>query len=78
MTSSTSSNIKGLPDSNPILKKGIRVADMMFVAIPESIVRELQIDEQVWFEEIPTSGGIFLKISRCSDSLALHKTGKEM
>ena len=62
----TSSSNIGLPDSNnPIWKKPHRISsDMMVVAIPESIVQRLQIDEQrTWFEEIPTSEGIFLKIS---------------
>ncbi|MFZ0510582.1 MAG: hypothetical protein WAM14_03160 [Candidatus Nitrosopolaris sp.] len=81
MTSS-SSNIKGLSDSdnkeNSIWKKPIRISNMMVVVIQESIVQKLQIDEEyVWFEEIPTSEGIFLKISRCSESLALPKMGKE-
>jgi hypothetical protein len=80
MTTS-SSNIKGLPDSNndiSILKSSIRVSDTMVVVIHESIVRKLRIDErQTLFEEIPTSERIFLRVSRCSDSLALPKTGKE-
>jgi len=64
----TSSSNIGLPDSNnknPIWKKPHRISpDMMVVAIPESIVQQLHIDEQgTWFEEIPTETGIFLKIS---------------
>ncbi|MFZ0510815.1 MAG: hypothetical protein WAM14_04345 [Candidatus Nitrosopolaris sp.] len=61
-----SSNIKGFPDSNPICKKVIRVGDQpsaMVVVLHESIVKQLHIDEECWFEEIPTSEGILLKIS---------------
>jgi hypothetical protein len=65
MTTS-SSNIKGLPDSNnknPLWKEPIRVANATVVIIDESIVQKLQIDEQHTFlEKIPTSEGI-LKIS---------------
>ena len=64
----TSSSNIGLPDSNnknPIWKKPHRISpDTMVVAIPESIVQQLHIDDEcTWFEEIPTSEGIFLKIS---------------
>ena len=78
----SSSNINGFPDSNnenSIWKKAIRVGDQrpaIVVVIHESIVQQLHIDEQCWFEEIPTSEGILLRISRCSDSLALPKIGK--
>jgi hypothetical protein len=63
----TSSSNIGLPDSNnkkPICKKPIRIShDMMVVAIPESIVQQLHIDEQrTWFQEIVTSEVIILKI----------------
>ncbi|MGB6533809.1 MAG: hypothetical protein WBF33_37480 [Candidatus Nitrosopolaris sp.] len=66
MNTSSSSNINRLSDShnkNPIRKKPIRVGDMMFLAIPDSIVEKLHIDEDSWFEQIPTIEGIFLKIS---------------
>ncbi|MGA9149928.1 MAG: hypothetical protein WBZ36_05060 [Candidatus Nitrosopolaris sp.] len=48
-----------------IIHHTIRVSpNMMVVAIPESIVQQLHIDEQrTWFEEICTETGIFLKIS---------------
>jgi hypothetical protein len=68
LDTSPASNINGLANSNnknPIWKKPHRISpNMMVVAIPESIVQQLHIDEQqTWFEEIPTSEGIFLKIS---------------
>lgn len=69
----SSSNIKGLPDSNnnyQIWKKVIRVGDnppAMVVVIDESIAKQLHINENTWVEEIATSEGIFLKISRRSD-----------
>jgi hypothetical protein len=77
----SSSDIKGLPDSNnrnPILKRLIRISDTMgVVPIPDSVIKKLHIDEEcTWFEVIPTSEGILLKISLCSDSLALPKIGK--
>lgn len=65
----SSSNIKGLPDSNnnyPIWKKVIRIGDKppaMVVVIDESIVKELAIDEQCWLEQIRMRGGIFLRVS---------------
>ena len=59
MGNSSSDNIK-----NPILKKAIRISDtMVIVPIHESIAKEQQIDEETWFEQISTNGGIFLKIS---------------
>jgi hypothetical protein len=74
----------GLPVSNnknPILKKVIRVGDqprMMLVALHESIVEQLAIDEQCWFEQIATSEEIILKISRCPESLTPQsKNGKK-
>jgi len=36
---------------------------MVIVPIHESIAKEQQIDEETWFEQISTNGGIFLKIS---------------
>ncbi|MGC2682225.1 MAG: hypothetical protein WA323_10180 [Candidatus Nitrosopolaris sp.] len=89
------SNIKSLPDSdtkNPIWKKVIRFGDqppVMVAVIHESIVQDLHINENTWFEEIPTSQGIFLKISpkievsydskisQCSESLGRSKIDKE-
>jgi hypothetical protein len=71
------------PDSNnknPIWKKVICVGDeppAMVAVIDESIVKQLNIDEKCWLEEIPTSEGIFLRISRCSESVALPKARKE-
>jgi hypothetical protein len=63
---SSSSSYKGLADSrkkNPIRKKPILIGDTIFVALPDSIVEELHIDEQQTFEVIPTSRGIYLQIS---------------
>jgi hypothetical protein len=72
---SSFSNIKSLPDSNPILKKIIRIGDQpptMVVVLHESIVEQLDIDEQCWFEQIPTSEGIFkissMKIASSDDA----------
>jgi hypothetical protein len=66
----SSSNIKGLTGSNkenPIFKKAIRIGDeqppVIVAVIHESIVQDLHINENTWFEEIPTSEGIFLKLS---------------
>jgi len=62
----SSSNIKGFPESNP-RKKVICIGGQppaMVVLIHDSIVKQLHIDEQCWFEEIPVSNGIFLKFSK--------------
>jgi hypothetical protein len=63
-------SIKGLwrQDSNnsdSVWKKPIRISpSLMVVAIPESIVQLLHLDDQrTWFEQIPTREGLFLKIS---------------
>jgi hypothetical protein len=64
--SASSSNIKGYPnsDKNPIWKKPIRISDnITVIAIPESIVQKLEIDEDTWFELTATIGEIILKIS---------------
>jgi hypothetical protein len=37
-----------------------------FVVIDEVLVRQLHIDENTWFEEVPDENGIFLRIRRCS------------
>jgi hypothetical protein len=61
----SSSAINGFSDStnkNPIWKKPILVGDTMFLAIAKSIVEQLQIDEHCWLEQIPTNGGIYMKI----------------
>jgi hypothetical protein len=75
---------KEIPDSNNksrIWKKVICVggepARTMVVIIHDSIVKQLHIDENCWFEEIPTSEGVVLKLSRSSEPLALPRTGKE-
>jgi hypothetical protein len=76
-------SIKGLrsPDSNndnTIWKKPIRIGQVVLAPIAESLVKKLEIDEKyTWFEEIPTSEGILLKITQCSEFLALPKSGKE-
>jgi hypothetical protein len=63
----TSPNIKRLLDSNgnSIYHHAIRIGpNAMVVMLDESIVKKLCIDEQdTWFEQIPTSRGIFLAIS---------------
>lgn len=62
----SSSSIKDFPHSNnkgTIWKKLILVGDTMFLPIHESIIQQLHIDEQCWLEQVPTSEGIFLKIS---------------
>lgn len=67
-------NIKGIDSvkKKPIWKKAIRVGPLVLVRIHESILNELHIDEtSSWFEEILTSEGILLKVSRCSESSAL-------
>jgi hypothetical protein len=69
--STSSSNIKGFADSNDedsIWKKPIRISDnMMVVAIPESIVQKLHINEQdTWFELIPTSDQAAIILKICS------------
>jgi hypothetical protein len=71
LTRDTSSNIKTIPDRHnkrPVWKKFFRVGDAMVAIIDESIVELMQIDEDCWLQEIPTSEGILLKISRCSES----------
>jgi len=63
-------NINTLPDpsnENPIRKKVICIGGQphaMVVFIHDSIVKQLHIDEECWFEEIPVTNGIFLKISK--------------
>ncbi len=79
MTIISSSNINDIADSNNkniVLKKVIRVGPLVLVPIHESIAKELRIDDNSWLEQISTSEGIFLKISRCSEFLALPKTGE--
>jgi|SRR5215469_2657621 len=58
----TSSNIKGSNNKNPICRQPILIGDTMFLPIPEPIAQQLHIDEHCWLEQIPTSEGIFLKI----------------
>jgi hypothetical protein len=49
---------------NP-LKKAHRLSDKTFVVIDESLVQRLAIDENnTWFEQQSTEGGILLKIIR--------------
>lgn len=66
----TLSPSKGPPDSsnkNPILKKVIPVGEnppAMLVVLHESIVKAFAIDQECWLEQIPTSEGILLKITR--------------
>ena len=57
-------------NKNPICKKVFLIGDnppMMVVVLHESIAQQLRIDENTWLEEIATSEGIFLKISRRPD-----------
>jgi hypothetical protein len=67
MGNSSSSDINTFLDStqvSPVLKKPIRISETMTVVpITEPIIKKLHIDEEIWFEEIPTSEGILLKIS---------------
>ncbi|MFZ0510893.1 MAG: hypothetical protein WAM14_04735 [Candidatus Nitrosopolaris sp.] len=67
MNTSPSYNIKCIADSNnenSIYHPAIRVgANAMVVIIDESIVQKLHINEECWFEQIPTSDGIILRIS---------------
>jgi hypothetical protein len=66
MSSSSSSN-KILADSNCIYKKVIRIGDQpptMLVFLKESIVQQLDIDENTSFDQIATSQGVLLKISK--------------
>jgi hypothetical protein len=81
MTISPSDIKANTNNKNSIWKKVIGVGDKpsaMVVVIDESLVKKFQIDEQyTWFEEIPTSDGILLKITQCSEPLALPKSGKE-
>jgi hypothetical protein len=75
MNNSTSNDIKG-----PICKKVFLIGDnppVMVAVLHEDIAKQLHIDENTWFEEIATSDGILLKISRCSESLALHRETSE-
>ena len=72
LTRVTSSNIKSVPhtpNKRPIWKKVFRVGEAMVLIIDESIVELLDIDEDCWVEEVATSEGILLKISRHSESL---------
>jgi hypothetical protein len=36
-----------------------------FVVIDEDLVRQLQIDENTWFEQVADENGIVLRIRRC-------------
>jgi hypothetical protein len=75
MSTSSSSHINEVPNSNKknsIWKKAIRVGPLVLVPLHESIVKELHIDEtSSWFEEVSTSEGILLRVSRCSESSGL-------
>jgi hypothetical protein len=66
MDSSSSYNINGHTSSNPIFKKVIRLGQppTMLVFLKESIVRQFDIDEHTSVEQIPTSQGVLLKISK--------------
>jgi hypothetical protein len=61
MVDSYSSNIN---NRNPIWKKAIRIGSAVVAPIPESLVKELHIEEEyTWFEVSSTSEGIFLRIA---------------
>ena len=47
-----------------IRKKIHRISDKSIIVIDESLVKELQIDEDSWAEQEPVSDGILLKIYR--------------
>jgi hypothetical protein len=72
MTTSSPSDINTFVDStneNRVLKKLVRISGTMAVLpIPDSIIKKLDIDDDTWFEEILTSEGILLKISRRSET----------
>jgi hypothetical protein len=53
-------------NKTPIWKKVIQVGDKspaMVVAIDESIVKAMAIDEKCWLEQIRMRDGIFLRVS---------------
>jgi len=67
MNNPSSSDITFVNSSNEnrVLKKLVRISETMAVLpIPDSIIKKLEIDDDTWFEEILTSEGILLKISR--------------
>jgi hypothetical protein len=51
---------KGCCFGNPI-KQAHRLNERTFVVIDEDLVRQLEIDENTWFEQIPDEKGIFLR-----------------
>jgi len=54
---------KGCRHGNPI-KQARRLYEKTFVVIDEDLVRQLDIDENTWFEQISNENGIFLRIKR--------------
>jgi hypothetical protein len=54
---------KGCCHGNPI-KQAHRLYERTFVVIHEDLVRQLDINENTWFEQVPDESGIFLRIRR--------------
>jgi len=68
MTTS-STNIKGFPDSSPICKKVVCVGGKLpafVVVLEEPIVKELAIDGECWLEQIPVRDGVLLRLPHTS------------
>jgi hypothetical protein len=79
MNRSASSNLNAHVDSNSVFKKVIQIGDQpptMLVFLKESIVQQLDINEDTFFEQIPTSQGVLLKFSNDTGSFndATEKT----
>jgi hypothetical protein len=46
------------------IKQARRLYEKTFIVIHEDLVRQLHIDENTWFEQVPDENGIFLRIRR--------------
>jgi hypothetical protein len=60
LAANSSTNEKRL---NPV-KQARRLYEKTFIVIHEDLVRQLHIDENTWFEQVPDENGIFLRIRR--------------
>jgi len=65
-----SSDIKGLPHSNPICKKVVCVggkSPAIVVVLQECIVKELALGQEYWLEQIPVRDGVLLRLPHVSE-----------
>ncbi|MGA9152816.1 MAG: hypothetical protein WBZ36_19745 [Candidatus Nitrosopolaris sp.] len=60
LAKSGSTEDKGCCSGNPV-KQAYRIYEKTFIVIDEDLVRQLDINENTWFEQIPGEKGIFLR-----------------